>query len=240
MGQHTTDEVYDRLTDVEQKLDDHSKTAVTTAHFDQKISDLKTAIQNGGNKKEEEPQKWQDIVKDMSPIKEFLAVLKGADLFSQIVLTVTALVAAAGVVTALVSKVKELTLAYTGRTRQYGLFGDAIPQDQRQRRHFGRGESGGWRGWGMQPEEQTDAQQPNLPSVAEINLVKEAMGRLNTEVGTYRDKVRGLATPRAMRQMASAAKQLESAAKKHQSVDTLASSIRGLNTELRTLAQAAG
>ncbi|WP_329255871.1 hypothetical protein OG223_31455 [Streptomyces sp. NBC_01478] len=232
MGQHTTDAVYDKLTDVEQKIDENSKSSVTTGHFDQKIADLKTAIQNGG-KKEDEPQTWQDILKDMSPVKEFLAVLKGEDLFAKIILSVTAFIAAVGIVAGIVAKIKELTLSYTGRTRQAGLFGAVIPEDERIRMSFGRAENGKW---GLQPEQQTDAQSPRLPSVEQINAVKEAMGHLNTEVGTYRDKVRGLATPSAMRKMASAAKKLESAAKQHQSVDTLATSVRNLNTELRALA----
>ena len=233
MGQHTTDAVYDKLTDVEQKLDEHSKSSVTVGHFDQKIADLKTAIQNGGKKEEDEPQTWKDIVKDMSPVKEFLAVLKGDDLLAKIILSVTAFIAAVGVVAGIVAKIKALTLSYTGRTRQVGLFGAVIPEDERVRMSLGRAEDGKW---GLQPERQTDAQAPRLPSVEQINAVKEAMGHLNAEVGTYRDKVRGLATPSAMRKMASAAKKLESAAKQHQSVDTLATSVRNLNTELRALA----
>ncbi|MFF4748462.1 hypothetical protein ACWD5R_01095 [Streptomyces sp. NPDC002514] len=237
MGKHTTDEVYDKLTDVEQRLDNSSKSALTTSHFDQTISDLKVTIQNGVKKKEEdEKQKWEDIVKEMSPVKEFLAVVKGDDLFTKIILMVTAGTVAIGVITGLVSKVKELTLAFTGRTRTLGIIGSVRPESAQQRRFFGQDPQGRW---GMRSEEE-QPQQPNLPSVEEINGVKEAISHLNAEVGTYRTKVRGLATPRAMRQMASAAKKLESAAKKHQSIDTLAGSIRDLNTEMRTLAQTAG
>ncbi len=101
MGQHTTNEVYDKLTDVEQKLDNNAKSTVTTTHFDTKVSELKKAIQDGGKEKEEdEKQKWEDLVKDMSPIKEFLAVAKGGDLFSRLILMVTAGTAAVALVAA--------------------------------------------------------------------------------------------------------------------------------------------
>ncbi|MEU1162115.1 hypothetical protein ACIPX0_22730 [Streptomyces sp. NPDC090075] len=237
MGQHSTDEVYDKLADVELKLDSNSKNTVSTSHFDGKIRDLKEAIQNGKKKDEDEQKSFKDIIKDMSPIKEFLAVANGTDFLGKLALLVTAFGASVALVVGIVSKVKELTLAITGRTRNYGLFGDVIPENQRVRRSFGRAEDGSW---GLQPEEQTDVRQPRLPSVEEVGRVKDAIGLLNTEIGTYREKVRGLATPRAMRQMASAAKKLESAAKNHQSVDTLAGSIRELNAEMRVLAGTAG
>ncbi|WP_369186298.1 hypothetical protein [Streptomyces sp. R08] len=234
MGQHTTNEVYDKLTDVEQKLDNNAKSTVTTAHFDTKVSELKKAIQDGGKKKEEdEKQKWEDLVKDMSPIKEFLAVAKGDDLFSRLILMVTAGTAAVALVAGLAAKVKSLTLAITGRTRTLGVVGSVRPQAQQERRYYGQNAQGRW---GMRPEDDAQPQQPNLPSVAQIDAVKQAMAGLNTEVDTYRGKVRGLATPGAMRKMASAAKKLESAARQHQSVDTLATSVRNLNTELRALA----
>ncbi len=68
MGQHTTNEVYDKLTDVEQKLDNNAKSTVTTTHFDTKVSELKKAIQDGGKKKEEdEKQKWEDLVRTCLP-----------------------------------------------------------------------------------------------------------------------------------------------------------------------------
>lgn len=234
MGQHTTDEVYDKVTDVEQKLDINSKTTVTVGHFDTKIKDLKEAIQNGKKKDDEEEKKgWKDILKDMSPIKEFLAIANGTDLFSKLTLLVAAGGAAIGLVVGIVAKIKELTLAYTGRTRTLGVMGRVRTEEQQDRRYFGQNAQGRW---GMHPEEDTQPQRPNLPSVEEITRVKDAMGLLNAEVDTYRSKVRGLATPRAMRQMASAAKKLESAAKNHQSVDTLAGSIRELNAEMRQLA----
>ncbi|MEU2281203.1 hypothetical protein ABZ614_04375 [Streptomyces sp. NPDC013178] len=238
MGQHTTDEVYDKVTDVEQKLDNHSKSAVTTTHFDTKIKELKEAFEKGAQKKEEEEaKKWQDIAKETSPIKEFLAITKGADLPAKIILGATAVVAAVALIAGLVAKFKEITLAFTGRTRTLGAFGKVRPDEKRKPRYFGRAESGKW---GMQPGEDPGAQQPNLPSVDQINAVKQAMGHLNAEIDTYRGKVRGLATPRAMKQMASAAKKLESAAQKHQAIDTLAGSINGLNRELRELAGTAG
>ncbi|MFD9316697.1 hypothetical protein ACFWDQ_03115 [Streptomyces sp. NPDC060053] len=233
MGQHTTDEVYDKVTDVESTLDGHSKSTVTITHFDKTIQDLKTAIDKGGKGEEEEPQSWRDIVKEMSPVKEFLAILKGQDLITKIALTGAAVAAAVGLVAGLLAKAKEISLAFTGRQRMFGSFGALRPEADREPRSFGRGEDGRW---GLQAEQQPDARQPNLPSVEQINDVKEAMSHLNSQVGIYRDKVRGLATPRAMKQMASAAKKLESAAKNHQAIDTLASSINGLNREMRELA----
>ncbi|MFJ4711235.1 hypothetical protein [Streptomyces sp. NPDC088785] len=238
MANHTTNDVYAQLVDLDKKLDSSSKSAVTTAHFDTQIKEVKTAVEKIGKKKEDETQNWKDILKETSPVKEFLAVFKGGDFIAQTMLVATAITAAVTLVVGLLAKLKEFQHTVTGRTRQLGLFGSVRPEAQRVRAHLGRDESGAW---GMQPEQAADAAQPNLPSVSQINDVKEAMGHLSTAVDLYRGKVRGLATPRAMRQMASAAKKLESAAKKHQSIDTLTGSIRELNREMGTLAtRAAG
>ncbi|MEU9555069.1 hypothetical protein [Streptomyces fumanus] len=236
MGQRTTDDVYEKVTDVERKVDSHHKTSVTTTYLDAKVKELKKAIEKGAPK-EEKPPTWKDLVKEMSPVKEFLAVTKGGDLISQLILAITALVAAVGIVAGLLASFKKMTLAWTGRERRLGAFGSLRPQDAVQRQYVGRREDGSW---GLRPEQPTEAAQPNLPSVQQINEVKQAMGQLNSEIGIYREKVRGLATPRAMRQMASAAKKLESAAKNHQNVSGLASSIGNLNREMRELAATAG
>ncbi|MFJ2847607.1 hypothetical protein ACIPD2_39225 [Streptomyces griseofuscus] len=77
MGQYTTDEVYDRLAEVKQQLE---KT-VTTAHFDAKVAELKTAIEQGGKKPEEkkdEPKGIMDIIKGLPLVKQAL------DLFQQL------------------------------------------------------------------------------------------------------------------------------------------------------------
>ncbi|MFG2940904.1 hypothetical protein [Streptomyces sp. NPDC048282] len=248
MGKHSTDDVYDKVTDIEQKLDkgqpqQGANTAVTQQYLDKKIASLKTAIENAGKKDDEEKKRWQDLVKDWEPVKAFLEVLNGKDVVAKIILGLSAAAAAIGAIGLkffdLEAAVKALTLAFTGRERQGIFMGRSrgtAQERQEQRRYFGVGENGLP---GLQRPE-PEAQQPNLPSVAEINRVKDAMNLLNAEVGTYREKVRGLATPRAMRQMASAAKKLESAAKNHQSVDTLAGSIRELNAEMRVLAGTAG
>ncbi|MEU5719797.1 hypothetical protein AB0G71_29320 [Streptomyces sp. NPDC020403] len=246
MGSRTTEEVYDKVVVVEGKVDGIAATALTTKHFDEQVKTLKTAIEKGPKKEEE--QTWKDIVKETSPVKEFLAVFKGSDLLAKVLLAAAAATAAAGLLAGLLVKAKQMTIAYTGRTRTMGTFGAVRPQDEINPRYFGRGQQGGWRGWGMQPAEtplaqgegagqgSVQAQRPNLTSATQIDEVKTAMVRLNAEIDTYRGKVRGLATPSAMRQMASAAKKLENAAKKHQTIDTLATSIGALNREMRTLA----
>lgn len=243
MGKHTTDEVYEKITDVEQKLDKNppqgASAPVTEKYLDGKVATLKTSIDNAGKKDDEEKKTWKDLVKDWEPVKAFLDVLNGKDVVAKIILGLSAAAAVIGAIGLkffdLEAAVKALTLAFTGREQRYIVAGPSRGTEQErqlQQRYFGVGENGLP---GLQRPE-PEAQQPNLPSVAQINAVKEAMGHLNTEVGTYRDKVRGLATPSAMRKMASAAKKLESAAKQHQSVDTLATSVHNLNAELRVLA----
>lgn len=252
MGQHTTDDVYDKVTNIEEKLDKPAPQGdaapVTTGHFNTKVKELKEAIEKGPKKKEEQ-KGWKDIVKEWAPVKAFLDVANGADFFGKVLLTLTAVgagIAALGVMLATIGVqfnigeiVKRVTLAWTGRSRNLIVAGRTRTPEERQRQYLGTDEDGRW---GMQPENtQAQAQNPNLPSVEQINAVRDAMGRLNTEVDTYRSKVRGLATPRAMNQMASAAKKLESAAKKHQNIDRLRDSLRQLGDEFRAVSnQAAG
>jgi hypothetical protein len=247
VGQHTTDDVYDKVVDVEVALDTHHKSALTTKHFDSKAKDLEEAIKKGPEKKEE-PQTWKDLVKEISPVKEFLAVTKGGDIIAKFILSATAIAAGVGIIIGLAASIKKLTLAWTGRERQGFVFGAERPEGERQRKYFGRLPDGQTRAngkprrWGMKPEEVaagTGTAQP-VASEERITAVTDAMRELNSQIGTYRDKVRGLATPRAMRQMASAAKKLESAAKNHQNVSGLASSIGNLNREMRELAATAG
>ncbi|CAM5728580.1 putative protein OS=Streptomyces fumanus OX=67302 GN=GCM10018772_44570 PE=4 SV=1 [Streptomyces fumanus] len=237
------------MADAETALDTHHKSALTTKHFDSKVKDLAEAIKKGPEKKEE-PQTWKDLVEGMSPVKEFLDVAKGGDIIAKFLLVATAVTAGVGIMVGLAASIKKLTLAWTGRERQGFVFGAQRPEEERQRQYYGRLPDGQTRAngkpkrWGLKPEEAaagTGAAQPvALPSEERITAVTDAMRELNSQIGTYRDKVRGLATPRAMRQMASAAKKLESAAKNHQNVSGLASSIGNLNREMRELAATAG
>ncbi|KUN85302.1 hypothetical protein AQJ66_14200 [Streptomyces bungoensis] len=276
MANHTTNEVYDELKEVRQQLDKNTQQEVTAKHFDDKIAELKQAIEKGGKgkgegeKKEEEkkkePQGVWDLIKDKTPIKETLQVFKqfkdamsGGDLVSKVVLfagAVSGAVALVGVVKKLIAgwwtSVKNIMLTFTGRKRERlipGIGGATYTDEERKqkRKYYGR-KNGQW-GWhqeesenGEQPEgggaEGENSQRPNLPSVEEITRVKDAMAGLNTEMDTYRGKVRGIATPRAMKQMASAAKKLESAAKKARNIDNLSESIGRLETAFRGLATA--
>ncbi|CAL9484100.1 hypothetical protein SUDANB145_03083 [Streptomyces sp. enrichment culture] len=252
MEQHTTDEVYEKVVDVEGKLDAHHKSSVTTSHFNTKVKDLEEAIKKGPEK--EDPQNWKDLVKEMSPVKEFIAATKGGDMISTFILTATAVAAGVGIIVGLAAAFKKLTLAWTGRERQAFAFGAPRPDSDRQRQYIGRLPDGQVRAngrprrWGLRPEDAATAnvtagaaaQPVALPSEERITAATDAMRELNSQIGIYRDKVRGLATPRAMRQMASAAKKLESAAKNHQNVSGLAGSIGNLNREMRELAATAG
>lgn len=135
MGQHTTDEVYDRLAEVKQQLE---KT-VTTAHFDAKVAELKTAIEQGGKKPEEkkdEPKSIMDIIKGLPLVKQALdlfqqlmSALHSANPIAQLA-AISALVGGAlafyrtfrDKITGLIAKVKgilaafkEATLKFTGR-----------------------------------------------------------------------------------------------------------------------------
>ncbi|MER7917524.1 MULTISPECIES: hypothetical protein [unclassified Streptomyces] len=135
MGQYTTDEVYDRLAEVKQQLE---KT-VTTAHFDAKVAELKTAIEQGGKKPEEkkdEPKGIMDIIKGLPLVKQALdlfqqlmSALHSANPIAQLA-AISALVGGAlafyrtirdkitGIVTrvkGILTAFKEATLKFTGR-----------------------------------------------------------------------------------------------------------------------------
>jgi hypothetical protein len=259
VAQRTIDDIYEKVVTIKDELDEPAPQGdaapVKTGHFNTKVKELKKAIEDGPTKKKQEGEEekkekgWWDLVKEWAPVKAFLEVGNGTDFFAKAILMLTAigagitalgaLLATIGIQFNLGELVKRITLAITGRSRKRFVAGERYTPEQRQanRRYLGSGPTGfGW----QREENTTQAQDPNLPSVEQINAVRDAMGRLNAEVGTYRNKVRGLATPRAMRQMASAAKKLESAAKNHQNVSGLAGSIGNLNREMRELAATAG
>ncbi|MFJ8821639.1 hypothetical protein ACIREE_07635 [Streptomyces sp. NPDC102467] len=78
MGQHTTDDVYGQLKEVQEQLDKNAAQAVIKPHFDSKIAELKTAIEKAGKKeKEDEKKSGWDVIKEQEPIKSLLGVIKG-------------------------------------------------------------------------------------------------------------------------------------------------------------------
>ena len=121
MGKHTTDEVYDRLAEVKQRLEENSKSDVTTGHFDSKISDLKAAIEKVGNavraseKKEEKNKSGWELIKEQPLVADVLAIFKqimdvfqGKDLLAKIILAIGVV----GASVALVGKVRALITGF--------------------------------------------------------------------------------------------------------------------------------
>ncbi|WP_416484573.1 hypothetical protein [Streptomyces sp. CL12] len=164
MGSHTTDEVYARLEEVKQQLEKNSTAEVTTAHFDSKIAELKTVIQNGGKKpedekkeaKKEEKSGW-DVLKEKSPIKDlldlvnnFLAAFRGSDIITKTVLfygAVTGAVALFVKIRTMVLGVIEKLKSFLTTVKNATLKVTGLVRGNRQ--YFGRDRDGNW---GMQPE----------------------------------------------------------------------------------------
>ncbi|MFI9807619.1 hypothetical protein ACIHEJ_25200 [Streptomyces sp. NPDC052301] len=161
MGQHTTDEVYDRLTEVKQQLEKN----VTTAHFDDKMAELKTAIEKGGKgaeeKKKEAPKTIWDIIKSLPLVKQALDLFQqlkdlfnGANLIGQMALIGTVATGALafyrkiretitgtiGKIKGILATLKNATLKVTGR-----FLGE--------RKYFGRNDQGKFR---LRPERTSD------------------------------------------------------------------------------------
>ncbi|MFJ9246044.1 hypothetical protein [Streptomyces sp. NPDC101776] len=126
MGKHTTDEVYDRLAEVKQRLEENSRSDVTTGHFDSKIADLKAAIEKGTNssgsaekKEDKNPSGWellkeQPLVSEiLAFFKQIVAVFQGKDLLSQIILAVGVV----GAAVALVGKVRTLITGFVEKIK---------------------------------------------------------------------------------------------------------------------------
>ena len=223
MGQHTTDEVYDKLADVEETIDANAKSTVTTTNFDAKIKDLKAAIESGG-KKEEEPQGWKDLAKEMSPIKDILAVANGSDFLSKAILTFGAITATVAAVTAIIASVKglmekfkSLSLTVSGRltgNRQYigrdadGHLGIQPENPQQSVRQLQRAANQQLR----QRRQQSGAS--GLPSSAEANSLGQAIGRINNGITTLDGLKSKLPTAAKMKRTATAANKLSDALEK--------------------------
>jgi hypothetical protein len=249
VGQRTTEDVYEKVVDVEGALADHHKSAVTKAHFDVKIKGLEDSIKKLPTK-QDDPQNWRDLVKEMSPVKEFIAATKGGDLISTFILAGAAVVAAVGIVAGAAAAFKKAALAYSGRERTRFLWGDERPENERQRQYIGRLPDGQVKPNGK-PKSGAGSQSrrlpPPLPPSQSPSPQKLVSPPPRTRCAISIPRSAPTATrsvdsppPRAMRQMASAAKKLESAAKNHQNVSGLASSIGNLNREMRELAATAG
>ncbi|MGM9333511.1 hypothetical protein [Streptomyces murinus] len=237
MGQHTTDEVYDRLAEVKQQLE---KT-VTSAHFDAKVAELKAAIEQGGKKPEEkkdEPKSIMDIIKGLPLIKQAL------DLFQQFMGAIhstnpVAQLAAIGAlvggalafyrvvrdkITGIITKIngvlaafKEATLKFTGRF-------------QRNRQFFGRDDNGKFR---LRPErtpgEIRQAVQDSRrrarrggradgaaggSGAGDARDLGQALGRVNSQVEAFDRLKSKLPSAASMKRTASAAGKLSGALEK--------------------------
>ncbi|WP_217549138.1 hypothetical protein [Streptomyces sp. GbtcB6] len=240
MGKHTTDEVYDRLAEVKQQLENNSRSEVTTGHFDSKIADLKAAIEKGGKTAEEKNPSGLDLIKEMPLVKEALALFKqvmdvfhGKDLVAQIVLgagVVTGAVALLGKVRTLITglfdkvkgvlaAIKNLTLDITGR----------FPNG---RRYIGRDDDGRL---GLRPErtsgEMRQAQregsrqfrqrrrQPGggasgLPPAGDAHALAQAMSRVNSGIEAFDRLKAKLPSAARMKRTAGATNRLSDALEK--------------------------
>lgn len=221
MPKHTTDEIYDKLTELEGSLNSQktagSSPAVTTGELNQKVTDLKNAISEGPKDKATD---LKGALSELPVLKETLAILKGGSGLAYIVLGVVAAKAALSTlgiklfdiqkgVQALSRKAfegKEITTTEGGRITR------AIPEEPQQPRP--------------------------LPSVTQVNEVKEAIRKLNAEVHTYSSRARQLPSSRNMKQLASAAERLDRVARAHGNVSQLASATNTLEQRFRSLSQA--
>ncbi|MFE0384419.1 hypothetical protein ACFW1F_10090 [Streptomyces bungoensis] len=236
MGQHTTDEVYDRLTEVKQQLEK----SVTTTHFDDKIAELKTAIEKGGKKSEEkkgEPKSAWDIIKEKPIIKQTLELFQqlkdafhNADPTAQIAMAVGVIggaVALYGKVRALITgtltKIKSFLTAFKNVTLK------ATGRFLGERKFFGRDDDGKFR---LRPERTAGERRQalresrrrfrqagrgggsGLPGTGDARDLGQALGRVNSQVEAFDRLKSKLPSAAKMKRTASAADKLSGALEK--------------------------
>ncbi|MFF2127259.1 hypothetical protein ACFVW1_18005 [Streptomyces olivochromogenes] len=220
MAQHTTEDVYEKLTSLEKSVDtlpkEGSSKAVTSAELDKKIASLKKAIEEGPKDK---PTDLIGAISELPVLKEVIGIFKANGAAAILILTIVsfkALLATFGV------KFLDLQKAFQAITRSWSG-GKEFTTNDRGRITLATPE---------QP------QSPNpLPSVDNVNAVKDAIHDLNQVVHTYSTQARNLPSPRSMRQLASAAGRLTRAAEQHAQVDQLAQAAHTLEQRFTALSR---
>ncbi|GAX52991.1 hypothetical protein [Streptomyces olivochromogenes] len=220
MAQHTTEDVYEKLTSLEKTVDTLPKgvgsKAVTSAELDQKITSLKKAIEEGPKDK---PTDLKGAISELPVLKEIIGIFKANSTAATLILAIVgfkALFATIGV------KFLDLQKVFQAFIRSHAA-GREVTTNDRGRITLATPE---------QP------QSPNpLPSVDNVNAVKDAIHDLNQVVHTYSTQARNLPSPRSMRQLASAAGRLTRAAEQHAQVDQLAQSAHTLEQRFTALSR---
>ncbi|WP_328670522.1 hypothetical protein [Streptomyces sp. NBC_00328] len=220
MTQHTTEDVYEKLTSLEKSVDiiprEGGSKAVTSAELDRKIASLKKAIEEGPKDK---PTDLIGAISELPVLKEVIGIFKANGPAAILILSIVGL--KAGLATIGV-KFLDLQKAFQAFIRSRAR-GREVTTNDRGRITLATPE---------QP------QSPNpLPSVDNVNAVKDAIHDLNQVVRTYSTRARNLPSPRSMRQLASAAGQLTRAAEQHARVDQLAQAAHTLEQRFTALSR---
>ncbi|GAA3770631.1 hypothetical protein [Streptomyces chiangmaiensis] len=221
MTKYTIDDVYGKLASVEYAVDalpkSGSSQAVTATELDKKVASLKKAIEEGPKDK---PTDLKGALAELPVLKEILGVLKAG---GGIATTVLILVAVKATLSSIGVKIFDLQKAVQALSRA-AFSGRELTTTENGRITLAAPE---------QP------QQPHpLPSVTQVNEVKEAIRKLNEEVHTYSTRARELPSSREMRQLASAGERLDRVARSHRNIDQLAQSTHTLTQRFTALSQA--
>ncbi|MEV6839786.1 hypothetical protein AB0N17_35710 [Streptomyces sp. NPDC051133] len=240
MGQHTTDEVYDRLTEVKKQVDENAQQEVTKALFESKIAELKTAIEKGGKKEEkkEEPKTGWDLLKETEPVKTLLGMIKaftdiakGGDILAKVLLFTTAV----GTAIAFYGKVRTMITGMLGKIKSFlATFKEwtlrATGRLTGQRQYYGRDDNGHF---GLRPERTSREMQQSQREASrrfrraqrgsgasrgsgagDARDLGQALGRVNSQVEAFDRLKSKLPSAAKMKRTAGAATKLSGALEK--------------------------
>lgn len=222
MGKHTTDEIYDKLSDLEFSVkpsrSNGNSSPVTDRELSQQITGLKKAIADGPQDKKTD---FKGALQELPVLKEILAVLKAGGGPAYIVLGIVAIKAGLSAIGIKLFDIQKATQALSRKlsngkevtTNENGRITRAVPEQPQ----------------GMR-----------LPSLEQVNDVTEAIKNLNGEIHTYSSRARELPSSRELKRLADSAGRLTAAAGKHADVGHLASATHTLTERFQELSRAVG